>query len=415
MSLPPIINSELSKITLKTKNVFIDVTGTDLTKVSTALSMLVCMFSQYSTTPFTAESIELTDGKTKELYPKLEDTKFVTSSSYINKSIGINLTSQEIAKTLEKTGLRVKEVDNKENNIEVYAPPTRPDIIHPCDIMEDVAIAYGYNNIPKTVPILGTTGKELRINKLSDLIRGVCAEAGYSEVLNWALVSKKENYDLINRQNPGNEAVVLEKPKTKEFEVVRTNLISSLFKVLTASKGSPLPIKIFEVGDVSFITSTRDVGAQNERHLAAIYSGKTSGLERIHAFVDRVMLMNRIRWYGDLSNDEKQQLSYVPSEKEKKHHAQDQEEEFSELLSTEEEKILKGNKYEEKKRVFVYHYEDSDDNTFFPGRRAYVYLNNTKIGTFGIVHPIVCKNFDIVHPTSALELNIEAFLDIDIK
>jgi len=87
--------------------------------------------------------------------------------------------------------------------------------------------------------------------------------------------------------------------------LVRTNLIGSLFKVLTASKGHPLPIKIFEVGDVSFITSTRDVGAQNERHLAAVHSGKSSGLERIHAFVDRIMLMNRIRFYGDLTDEEK--------------------------------------------------------------------------------------------------------------
>jgi len=61
----------------------------------------------------------------------------------------------------------------------------------------------------------------------------------------------------------------------------------------------------------------------------------------------------------------------------------------------------------------VYHYEDSDDETFFPGRRAYVYLNNIKIGTFGIIHPLVCKNFDIVHPTSALELNIEILLSIE--
>jgi len=66
-----------------------------------------------------------------------------------------------------------------------------------------------------------------------------------------------------------------------------------------------------------------------------------------------------------------------------------------------------------KKRTYVYHYEDSDDETFFPGRRAYVYLNNIKIGTFGIIHPLVCKNFDIVHPTSALELNIEILLSIE--
>lgn len=30
-------------------------------------------------------------------------------------------------------------------------PPTRSDILHACDVVEDVAIAYGFNNIPKRV------------------------------------------------------------------------------------------------------------------------------------------------------------------------------------------------------------------------------------------------------------------------
>jgi len=244
---------------------------------------------------------------------------------------------------------------------------------------------------------LGTTGKELPINKLSDLIRGVIAEAGYMEVLTWALVSSKENYDFINRENPGNEAVFLDKPKTKEFEIVRTNLISSLFKVLSASKGYALPVRIFEVGDISFISSTRDVGAKNERQLAAVYSGKTSGLERIHALVDRLMLVNRVRWYGDLSEDQKDLLKFTPSQEPKREKAKEK-------------------KYEEKEgptRVpYVYHVEESDDPAFFPGRRAFIYINNEKVGTFGIVHPLVLKNFDIVHPTSALEINLEIFLGI---
>jgi len=104
----------------------------------------------------------------------------------------------------------------------------------------------------------------------------------------------------------------------------------------------------------------------------------------------------------------KKQLPFNPLDKEKKQNGP-REEEFHEF-SSEEKKVSKEKQQE--KRIYVYHYEDSDDNTFFPGRRAYVYLNNLKIGTFGIVHPTVCKNFDIVHPTSALELNIEAFLDI---
>ena len=52
-SLPPIINSDHSKITLNTKNVFIEITATDEHKASTALNTLVTMFSEYCAEPFT--------------------------------------------------------------------------------------------------------------------------------------------------------------------------------------------------------------------------------------------------------------------------------------------------------------------------------------------------------------------------
>ena len=57
LSLPPIINGEHSKITLNTKNIFFEVTATDLTKASIVLDTLVTMFSQYCNKPFTVEPV----------------------------------------------------------------------------------------------------------------------------------------------------------------------------------------------------------------------------------------------------------------------------------------------------------------------------------------------------------------------
>lgn len=62
LSMPPIINSDLSKISLDTKNVFIDITATDKTKAYTALYVLCHSFSIYSKTPCTFESVEIIDG-----------------------------------------------------------------------------------------------------------------------------------------------------------------------------------------------------------------------------------------------------------------------------------------------------------------------------------------------------------------
>ena len=53
LSMPPIINSEHSKITLNTHNVFIDVTATDLTKLGIVVNMVSTMFSEYCAEPYT--------------------------------------------------------------------------------------------------------------------------------------------------------------------------------------------------------------------------------------------------------------------------------------------------------------------------------------------------------------------------
>ncbi len=53
LSMPPIINSNHSKITLNTTNVFIDVTATDQTKLDIVVNMVATMFSEYCAEPFT--------------------------------------------------------------------------------------------------------------------------------------------------------------------------------------------------------------------------------------------------------------------------------------------------------------------------------------------------------------------------
>lgn len=51
----------------------------------------------------------------------------------------------------------------------VEIPPTRHDVIHPCDIYEDVAIAYGYNEIEKTIPHISTIAAEVSILQLNTI------------------------------------------------------------------------------------------------------------------------------------------------------------------------------------------------------------------------------------------------------
>lgn len=94
-----------------------------------------------------------------------------------------------------------------DTKVSVEVPILRSDILHSCDIAEDVAIAYGYNNVPSIYPSTATTGGQLTLNKISDLVRQDVAQAGYSECLNFALCSIAEITELINRKNGLDEAV----------------------------------------------------------------------------------------------------------------------------------------------------------------------------------------------------------------
>ena len=152
LSLPPIINGDHSKITLNTKNVFIECTATDLHKAEIVLDTIVTMFSEYCTPQFEVEAVEIiySDTKKTHTYPVLSSRIEKVNVNEINKKVGIKIDEKQMAALLNRMGLSSQVVSN--NELEVTIPPTRSDILHSCDIVEDVAIGYGFNKIVKTIP-----------------------------------------------------------------------------------------------------------------------------------------------------------------------------------------------------------------------------------------------------------------------
>ena len=117
----------------------------------------------------------------------------------------------------------------------------RPDILHPCDLAEEVGVGYGFNNIPKVYPPTNTVGSFIPENKFTDLLRHELAQAGYIESLTCSLLSIKENYNFLRYEPRLEEAVLLANPKTLEFEMVRTSLIPGLLKVLQSNQNERIP------------------------------------------------------------------------------------------------------------------------------------------------------------------------------
>lgn len=126
----------------------------------------------------------------------------------------------------------------------VDIPPTRHDIIHACDIFEDVAIAYGYNNIAKHSLATSTIGSQFPINKLSDQLREQLAQAGFTEALTFSLCAKEDISRKLRKPTALVPAIHISNPKALEFQVARTTLIPGLLKTLAANKKMPIPLKV---------------------------------------------------------------------------------------------------------------------------------------------------------------------------
>ena len=237
--------------------------------------------------------IVYSDGETK-LTPDLAKTHFSARASYISSCTGTGLSSTEISKLLEKMTLSTSISEDDKDLIEVDVPCTRPDIMHECDIMEDAAIAYGFNNLPKTFPGSNTVAQALPVSKISDLVRLEWAQSGWVEVLPFILCSHEENFEWLNRVDDSSHVVKIANPKTLEFQVVRTSLLPGLLKTVRENRSHPLPIKIFETSDVVFKDDTLERKAKNVRHAAAVWCNRTAGFETVHGLLDRLMQMLEI-------------------------------------------------------------------------------------------------------------------------
>jgi phenylalanyl-tRNA synthetase beta chain len=151
--------------------------------------MVATMFAEYCAVPFEIEPVRvhMPDG-TSHLSPPLAARQTTASSSYINSATGLQLSREEQCVLLTRMSLSAKPSATNENELDVSVPAIRSDILHECDIMEDAAIAYGFNNLPKSMPTTNTVAKALPINKLADLIRKECAMSGWTEALPLILV-----------------------------------------------------------------------------------------------------------------------------------------------------------------------------------------------------------------------------------
>jgi len=350
LSFPPIINGILTTVTDETKNLFLDLTGTDLNAVNLALNILSTTLSDMGAK---IETVEVKyEGGEDLITPNLDLNEWEIEIDYVNSYLGLHLTKDEMIKCFQKVRLDAKE-SKKQGYLDVLIPAFRGDIMHSVDLTEEVAIGYGYFNIPKSIRE-GCIGMYHPIQTFSNKTRTIMIGAGYLEVLNFILTSSEKHYDFMRQEYDESEVIQIANPVSKEYNTTRTSILPNLLETIRFNRSEEKPIRIFEVGDVVLLSKEEETGAKREVHLSAASYHEEADFTEIRSTLDFIMMA-----------------------------------------------LGKSNEYEIKAE---------NNASYLNGRYGDIYLKNVKIGEIGEIHPEVLLNFKLEFPMAALELNLQKIM-----
>ena len=240
VSFPPIINSSMTTVTTKTKNLFVEVTGIDKNDVEDMLAIVALVLQSAGFELFT---VKISGAKNST--PQFKQRKIILNENLVNSTLGLNLSPGKIATALKKCRL---EATTKNQNIVCTVPRYRFDIFGTMDLVEEVALGYGIENLkPNLSPseTLGQKNYEYEIlNNLSQTMVGI----GYMESLNSSLTSKRILYELTNRDS-SNKISVMDS-KSQEHTILRDFILAGLINNLSNNIHESYPQRLFETGTI---------------------------------------------------------------------------------------------------------------------------------------------------------------------
>jgi phenylalanyl-tRNA synthetase beta chain len=260
ISFPPIINSnKIGKLDINTKNIFIDVSGTDLEKILLALNVIVLTLKDFGGEIYSINVIYL-DKKIKT--PELKVIKKEMDLNKIRKYLGIELDYNEIIKHLNRKRMNAKIENNK---LIVEYLNYRDDILSEYDIIEEILISYGYNNLkPREIKIY-TKGGLSKERKIMNNIRKIMVSMGCTEIYTPILSNK----DINSLLNDDREIIELINPSSSSYNSIRVYLLTSFLQLLSENNELKFPAKIFELNRVSYIKNNKII---EDLDLLYIYS-----------------------------------------------------------------------------------------------------------------------------------------------
>lgn len=240
ISFPPIINSKLTEVTSKSKNLLVEVTANDKNAADDVLAVVAYALQNAG---FKLHSVRILGPRNST--PKLESRKMLLDPALVNGMLGLDLTLSIMIKSLRKNRLDAKV---KGKQILCLIPRYRTDIFGPIDLVEEVALGYGIEKMEYTIPPAKSAGQKNKTTVALEAVRDTMIGLGCLEVMNFGLVGKQTQYDMTKRDSSG--IISVADSKSQEHQILRDMILPGLIDTLSRNIHEPYPQKIFETGTV---------------------------------------------------------------------------------------------------------------------------------------------------------------------
>src|SRR3990170_2664320 len=343
LSMPPIINGELTRVTHSTTNLFLDVTGTDYVAVERSLNVLATALEDMGAT---IEKVRVKYPDHTVFSPDLTPQKMKLRTNYANELLGLKLSEAQVVESLRKCRLDAKAMKN--GVVEVSIPAYRIDMLHEVDLVEEVAIGYGYYKLKPTIPETLTIGEPHPAHRTADVVRQIMTGLGFTEVMNFTLINEVAHYEKMRLK--ARNVIKLANPVSVDYTILRESLLPSLMKNLMDNRHESFPQRLFEASDVGRVNPRVETRVERRLHVAGVSSHSTANFTEVKSCVEALLHnMSLKKW---------------------------------------EIKPIR-------------------HPSFLEGRVAAVYVKRKELGVLGEMHPEVLNNFELENPTSAFEIDLE--------
>lgn len=286
LSFPPIINSRLvGEVSQSSRSLFIEATGDDLQKVTLALNILAYNLADRGGI---IERVNVKyecpyQGQSEIVFPMRLQNEMSVKHQLFEQLIGESIESSQIKHWLNLYGCTVS---TQGDDYLVKTEEYRADYLHPTDVVEDWAIARGYNSFSPDTSSCFTIGGLARSTEFADKARSILVGLGFEEIFLNMLMNKEE---IVTKTLMPGSIVEIENIMTENYGVVRNSLIPGLMKVESTSADALYPHRLFEVGEVALVDPLDNQGSKTVQRAAFLIAHPKASFSEVHSCLENFL------------------------------------------------------------------------------------------------------------------------------